>query len=132
MLNCVWNWNVNEPAPEVQVLSWPPPVVMLGSKITDLMFYFILIRSLRQQGELSSVQYQLPTFKLNNSFMESKIWMKLEINANQEFVQRRQKLRRKIKIIIHISSVFVKIFQLVNMVLLKLFLFDNFLIGFHQ
>ena len=43
-------------------------VVMLGSKITDLMFYFILIRSLRQQGELSSVQYQLPTFKLNNSF----------------------------------------------------------------
>ena len=43
-------------------------VEMLGSKITDLMFYFILIRSLRQQGELSSVQYQLPTFKLNNSF----------------------------------------------------------------
>ena len=67
MLNCVWNWNVNEPAPEVQVLSLPPPVVMLGSKITDLMFYFIRIQSFRQQGELSSVQYQLPTFKLNNS-----------------------------------------------------------------
>ena len=22
LLNCVWNWNVNEPGPEVQVPSW--------------------------------------------------------------------------------------------------------------